>query len=156
MAVATERFWRQVHRSEGCWEWTGGKLSNGYGRFWCEGRTIGAHVFSWRLHVGAVPDGHFVCHHCDNPPCVNPVHLFTAPPRGNSGDMVTKGRWAGNHQGVLGERNGGAKLNESAVVEMRRRWVNGATSSELAEVFGVTRRAAWLAATGRTWQAVPD
>ena len=66
-------FWDYVDRREGpgaCWPWTGNIRPNGYGRF---GRHGYAHRLSWVLAHGPIPDGLFVCHHCDNPPCVNPA-----------------------------------------------------------------------------------
>jgi hypothetical protein len=89
---AVRRFWAKVHRSDGCWEWTG-KRANGYGRFVTPpGRRMwGAHRFSWIVANGPIPDGLWVLHHCDNKPCVRPDHLFLGTHTDNMRDAWRKG-----------------------------------------------------------------
>ncbi len=58
-------------KPSGCWEWTGARDSNGYGRF---GQTT-AHRVSCAVFTGSDIKGHHVHHLCNNPPCVNPSHL---------------------------------------------------------------------------------
>src|SRR5882672_251828 len=64
---AEERFWRQVVKSDGCWQWAGSDATAGYGRLRLSGgKRILAHRFSWELHYGPVPEGLLACHKCDN------------------------------------------------------------------------------------------
>ncbi len=70
------RFWDKVDKSGKCWIWRGSKLKTGYGRFHFAGKTITAHRISWMLAHGSIEEGMHVLHKCDNPPCVNPDHLY--------------------------------------------------------------------------------
>jgi predicted DNA-binding protein YlxM (UPF0122 family) len=79
---------RYVKKESGCWEWVGVTAKNGYGRFW--GNFL-AHRVSYALYKEC-PKGFFVCHKCDNPPCVNPDHLFLGTAKQNTQDMISKGR----------------------------------------------------------------
>lgn len=153
-----ERFWTKVNRgaSDECWEWTAG-TSHGYGSFGVGGRAAGhvaAHRFSWELVNGPVPAGLFVLHHCDNPPCVNPAHLYAGTSADNVRDMVTRGRAKGGHAPGAFKRPGGwnrktreddrrgwntpIKLTDEQVREIRQRKAPGISNRRLAEEFGVT------------------
>jgi len=91
-----DRFWARVDRDpDGCWEWTGARWVEGYGRL-SLGPGVGpkkAHRLSWELHYGAIPDGLDVLHRCDNPPCVRPDHLFVGTQADNMRDARAKHRW---------------------------------------------------------------
>ena len=91
-----ERFWPKVQKGDGCWIWTaGGDRTTGYGRIRIGTRgTLQAlaHRVAWELTYGPVPEGLIVCHHCDNPRCVRPDHLFVGTYVDNMRDAEAKGR----------------------------------------------------------------
>lgn len=92
------RFWSKVDRRgpDECWEWQGTRYSDeprrNYGQFVANGRRHRAHRFAWELANGPMPAGLDACHRCDNPPCVNPGHIFPGTMTDNVVDAVAKGR----------------------------------------------------------------
>lgn len=79
-----------------CWEWTGSRSRNGYGETSFLGRRFLAHRLSYVLAIGPFDSTLFVCHRCDNPPCVKPSHLFLGTAKDNAQDCLRKGRWDKN------------------------------------------------------------
>ncbi|HXI16419.1 MAG TPA: HNH endonuclease [Chloroflexota bacterium] len=137
-----ERFWAKVNKGGPtirpelgpCWLWTAGTTKAGYGVIGSGGRTgkmTMAHRLSWEMHNGPIPAGLHVCHKCDNPPCVNPDHLFTGTVKRNSEDMVAKGR---SQRGTTHWR---AQLSEDDVRAIRTRYGSGEGQRALASEYGI-------------------
>ena len=163
-----DRFWSKVEKSDGCWNWVGSK-SCGYGSLSINGRAIKAHRWSFTQAFGAIPDGLFVCHKCDNPACVRPDHLFLGTNKDNLIDCAKKGRNAmqkhpersalhdPNIRAKLdkGEGNYAAKLTEGQVAEIRKRYKResymGSNARNLAEEFGVNKATIQRIVKGDIW-----
>jgi hypothetical protein len=149
------RFVRRAHDPNTCWEWSGKITSAGYAELslWKNGTTTvaKAHRVSYRLHVGPIPPGMFVCHTCDNPPCCNPQHLFLGTPRDNTRDMILKGRGRNSDEAARGEANGHAKLTSEQVIEIRQ---SRLTAAELAQRYGVGESAIRKVRHGLNWRHV--
>ncbi len=111
-----------------CVEWGGGRLYSGYG-VWTspkdengKRKTWGAHRLAWTVLVGPIPEGQYVLHKCDNPPCVNTDHLFLGTHAENMADRNAKGRQARGESLAAkrrGENHGLAKLSDDDVRAIR-------------------------------------
>lgn len=83
---------KHVVAQNGCWQFLGRPGSDGYGKLKIKGKTIRAHRAYYEHYVGTIPDGLWVLHHCDNPMCVNPEHLYVGTQADNERDKDARGR----------------------------------------------------------------
>ena len=139
-----------------CWEWQGTKLKckNGnYGRLLVSKKLVLAHRYSYSINVGPIPDGLNVCHHCDNPTCVRPSHLFVGSPRDNADDRDNKGRQIPRK----GEDFTHSKLIEEDVRFIRKNYIPRHPvfgSRAMARRFGVSSTVVKWVRQGRIWKHV--
>lgn len=164
------RFWEKVnqdgpkqdHMETNCWEWTGFRTKDGYGRFRLEGHSIGAHRFSFEGEHGEVPADLCVLHHCDHPPCIRPDHLYLGSKKNNAEDRERRQR--GNHargdrHGTKthpglhsGQRNSRVKLSEASVRSIRAAFSDGVPQAALADMHAVSRQAIFKIVNRLTWR----
>jgi hypothetical protein len=134
---------------------------------WIDGKWRWAPRLAFEYAIGPVPLGHDVCHKCDNPPCVNPDHLFAGTRAENNADMVAKGRARRVHGRFTGKRgpgsvppyrrgeaHPGARLTEDAVRRIRAMHESGSAQRAIARQIGVSATAVRDVVSGRTWRHV--
>ena len=152
--------------NEQCWPWQGAKLKTGYGVVKHQCKQYKAHRASFVIHRGQIPSGMFVCHHCDNPSCVNPSHLFLGTPQDNMTDKVRKGRQSrgeahamsfaksAKHQAAIvrGEKHGRSKLTDEQRDHILRLLNDGGlTQHQIAQMFSITQSN--VSIISRRWRA---
>ena len=156
------RFWKYVNKmgpvhpklGTRCWLWTGAKTAGGYGRMRVNNTMVMASRVAYLLRVGEVPPGLNVLHHCDNPPCVNPAHLFLGTKGDNIRDMYAKGRQNNPSQRCppVGELHPQHRLTWNDVDEIRRLRGAGWSQPALVERFGVTQTHISRIVLGKSWR----
>ena len=136
-----------------CWLWRGACDRRGYGHMNVDGATVAAHRVSYELHVGLIPDGLWVLHRCDNPPCCNPSHLFVGSCQDNHDDMRSKGRQVEPPR-MPGSSNPSVVLLPEQVAEIRRRLETGGRgiNERLAMEFRVSRQLISAIKHGKVWR----
>lgn len=146
-----ERFWSKVDKGDPnkCWEWQAGKDGHGYGAFKIAKKQYQAHRVAYELTFGTIPagvgyHGTCVCHHCDNPACCNPNHLFLGTAADNSKDQASKGL------------SKAAKLTPDEIREIRRLRNEGAKQKVLAKKFGVDASTISRICARKAWVLVQD
>ena len=144
----------------GCWIFMGATNDFGYGIIGKDGgRGAGnerAHRATYEAFIGHVPDGLFVCHHCDVPACCNPDHLFIGTNADNMADCKSKGRNSQPPRNlhVVGGVHPLAKLTTDNVVEIRRLAASGVMQKDLAAQYGVSQTSMSKIISGKRWRHV--
>jgi hypothetical protein len=132
-----ERFWPRVDKSGSCWLWQGHRTAAGYGQIGRGTASEGlvyTHRLAYELEIGPIPEGMFVCHSCDNPPCVNPAHLFVGSAADNSHDALRKGRL----RTLRAEASPQCRVTTDQVREIRQLRAVGISAAGLAVRYGVS------------------
>lgn len=148
------RFWQgvEVRGPDECWEWRKPLVAGSYGRLLIDGEWFFAHrlSLSWDRGQSLAAD-ELCCHRCDNPPCVNPSHLFAGSHRQNMDDAIAKGRthkWEGAR---AGEKNPRAKLNAEQVIAIR---ADDRSLRQIARDYGLGYTTVRYLKRGLSWQTV--
>ena len=155
----TEQFWSKVHRARKseCWEWQGARYHGRYGYF--KDRvtdpntnkhiTLKAHRYSYLLHFNEIPTGLLVCHHCDNPGCVNPHHLYLGTNQRNVQDACDRGLIP--HK--KGTEHGRSKYPEETIEQIFvLRYINKLPLARIAKELEISEGLVCDVLSGRRWQ----
>jgi len=144
----------RINKETGCWEWIGYLSSRGYGQF-----TISKNgkCFTYRAHRIAIEmatgiliiEGMCVCHHCDNPKCVNVLAcLFLGTYADNNHDRDNKNRQIAKG----GEEHYRSKFTWKDVTEVRHKYnYENNTINELSLMFKVKRNVIENIVNNKTW-----
>ncbi len=140
---------------QGCIEWDGLFNANGYGQSYMNGKAQLAHrisfVISNALDLSEI-NGVVIRHKCDNPRCINPLHLESGTQLDNVRDMHARGRYG--YGAAKGSANAGAKLSEEDIPMIRERLKVGHRRDDIAADFGVSRDAIFRIQAGTSWSHV--
>jgi len=146
-------------KDNGCWEWMGHLDKGGYGRITVrqnnKAYNRGVHRTMYELKHGAIQDGLFACHKCDNAKCCNPDHIFLGTHQDNMDDKLAKGHCIVPPGAKAGEKNGRSKLTQEMVNQIRERYAKGlkyGEAKEMAEEFGIAYVTLNGIINGRTWK----
>lgn len=179
------KFWKNIDKNgpiiypdlEACWVWVGKNRNRyGYGTISTSEGVKQAHRFSWELHNGPIPEGIYVLHRCDNPPCCHPGHLELGSPLKNARDAVDRGRfhtgdshwtrrmperllrgndnWFKHHPPGSAENKGSAILTLDTVMEIRSLFSSGLTRRNVADSLNVNYQTVCHIVSGRTWKII--
>lgn len=151
------RFWTKVDRAgpDDCWEWTKHRDKGGYGGFYgCNYSKYLAHRVAFVVTNGDTEL--LVCHHCNNPSCCNPKHLYAGTQKDNIRQCHVEGRAVDNTRAIdnRGEKCSKAKLTKSDVCEIRALRVDGWLLREIAEKYGIRLTTVSAIIRNKTWKHI--
>lgn len=161
------RFWAKVDTSGECWIWTGYRKGHDYGRLSIRHRNVKAHHVAWEIVAGPIPDGGHVLHTCDLVGCVrnDEVGVYTVAGK----DYPRYGHlWLGDHDANMADKTNKGRartvskgpdrraiLTSETIPLIRVQYAAGASITDLAQQYGVSRVTIYFAATRRSWKHVP-
>lgn len=142
----------KINSQTGCWEWQKFRNRKNYG---CMGIRLKGrstvrmtHRIAWMIYKGEIPEGLQVCHHCDNPPCCNPDHLFIGTNRDNVLDCQRKGR----ANTLYGAKHGMSKLKDQDIIVICQLYALGFRQPVIATHFGIDQTNVSMIVQGKTWK----
>jgi hypothetical protein len=143
------RIFNRIQKAaSGCWLYTGGISSSGYGIVSIKNRSVHVHRLAYSLKCGPIPEATCVLHRCDIRRCINPDHLFLGSLADNNRDCMDKGRTADRR----GEKNTGAKFTPKRVARVRRAYGTGRFSQRtVGEMFGISQQQVSSIVRGQAW-----
>lgn len=151
-----ERFWADVREDTGpirdsvldrCLLRDKGKRGH-YGAFRMDdNKELRASRVSWFLATGKWPTKH-VLHHCDNPPCIHPSHLYEGLDADNARDRMERGRAVAPQ----GEDHPKAKLTNVQVMAIRS---DPRIQIVIAAEYGITQTSVSAIKLRRVWRHLP-
>jgi hypothetical protein len=151
-------FWARTVPGGDCLEWAGRMLppkaqgaAKGYGLLRWQGRRQVAHRVSWQITHGPIPMGMQVCHHCDNPPCVNPKHLFLGTNADNQEDRRVKGAAA---RSARRRAQRAQKLSIEDAREIRALLALRQSKKSVARLYSVCPQMILRISRGQAWREV--
>lgn len=156
MITLTEKHWNKIEITgpDSCWEWTGSQAPGGYGQVRVKNKLyrVTRIMLAWVDGI-EIPDRNvFILHSCDNPPCVNPLHLRWGTHKENVKDALGRKRYKNNFK--AGEKHRAAKLKAADVLRIRELYAGGASIRELENEYGVTFQSIWNIVNRKTWVKV--
>jgi hypothetical protein len=146
-----------IIKKNGCWEWQDKLHPNGYAyaTMYETNKKEHVHRISYRVFKGEIPEGLYVCHHCDNKKCLAPDHLFLGSAKDNMQDALKKGRL--EHIKLMhakGEKNGSSKLKEYEVQEIKKLILEGVKIAIISRKFNVSWSVIDSIKRNKTWRHV--
>jgi hypothetical protein len=142
-----KRFFSLLKQEDECLIFIGSRNYKGYGRMHNRNEQF-MHRFSWFIHNGPIPKGMHVLHHCDNPPCCNPKHLWIGTNKDNSDDKFRKNRF----RIVSGENHPSSKISEEQAQKVAAMITDGKTSHEISLELGIARHNIYGIKSKKIWK----
>ena len=138
---ATREFWRLVaiKRPNDCWEFKGRKYEQGYGRTTVGGPMERSHRFAWITVNGPIPKDGKILHHCDNPPCCNPRHLYLGTQKDNVRDVYMR------------QTSSRAFIGMDGAEQVRQLFASGMKVNQIARKLGYGHTSVSNILRGKTW-----
>lgn len=146
-------FWSRVDigKPDECWNWSGTRFHNGFGRLYFEYKDLTVHRVAYQLKYGALTRDTLVEQTCENRLCCNPKHLKASNRHELQTNMAEHGVTKGYAQ--RGEKNRSAKLTEAQVLEIKRLYVPKVFGyKKIAKLFGVSETAVGDVIRGTWWK----